>query len=411
MWLTMTCLLSACGGGNGTLLGFGAGSNGGSGQTGGSGGGNVQNTVAVVVDAGPAGSTPAVVNSVFTSLRVCAPGSTSACQILDHVLVDSGSTGVRILAGALGSGLAVTTLPQAQAGNATLLDECAQLADGYSWGTVRQADVYIAGESATGIPVQIIGDPAAPPAPASCVNGPALQTAQSVGANAILGVGNFITDCGAACESTPIAGLYYGCASDGTCAPVMVSVNQQLPNPVALFAADNNGIILRLPAATTPTATLSGTLTFGIGTQPDNALTSAQIYTVDPNYGTLTTVYKGAVLDSSFIDSGINGYYFADATQPVCTDQPGLYCPNGTTPASATIQGTNGTMIDVAFAIDNADSDLAMNAAVLPNFAGPAISATTGTFAWGLPFFYGRSVFVAFEQQTTGGVPGPWIGF
>jgi hypothetical protein len=34
-----------------------------------------------------------------------------------------------------------------------------------------------------------------------------------------------------------------------------------------------------------------------------------------------------------------------------------------------------------------------------------------GGFDWGLPFFYGRSVFVLFESHTAGAITGPAVGF
>ena len=37
------------------------------------------------------------VNGLFTSVTICVPG-TSSCQTLDGVLVDSGSSGLRLLA-------------------------------------------------------------------------------------------------------------------------------------------------------------------------------------------------------------------------------------------------------------------------------------------------------------------------
>src|ERR1700735_4765928 len=60
------------------------------------------NFATVVVDAGP----PALSvgpngfiqdNAPFVSVTLCAPGSTTNCQTIDHVLVDTGSVGLRVL--------------------------------------------------------------------------------------------------------------------------------------------------------------------------------------------------------------------------------------------------------------------------------------------------------------------------
>src|SRR2546421_9341508 len=61
---------------------------------------NGTNVAAVVVDAGPKGangSPVGYVNGIFTTVTVCVPG-TSTCQNIDHVLVDTGSSGLRLLA-------------------------------------------------------------------------------------------------------------------------------------------------------------------------------------------------------------------------------------------------------------------------------------------------------------------------
>src|SRR5262249_39105922 len=67
----------------------------GCGNSGNSSGGS--NVLPVTVGAGPANVAPA---QAFASVTVCAPGTTN-CQTIDGVEVDTGSTGLRILASAL----------------------------------------------------------------------------------------------------------------------------------------------------------------------------------------------------------------------------------------------------------------------------------------------------------------------
>ena len=50
------------------------------------------------------------------------------------------------------------------------------------------------------------------------------------------------------------------------------SLAQQVQNPATLFAADNNGVIVELPAVSVPETSVSGSLVFGIGTQANNGL-------------------------------------------------------------------------------------------------------------------------------------------
>ncbi len=53
-----------------------------------------QNVQPITVNAGPANN---YANGLFTSVTICVPGSTSNCQTIDGVLVDTGSSGLRVL--------------------------------------------------------------------------------------------------------------------------------------------------------------------------------------------------------------------------------------------------------------------------------------------------------------------------
>ena len=64
------------------------------------------NVVSVVVNGGPGGDS---VNTAYTTVTVCAPGSTTNCQTIDNIQVDTGSYGLRLLASALSLTLPVTT--------------------------------------------------------------------------------------------------------------------------------------------------------------------------------------------------------------------------------------------------------------------------------------------------------------
>jgi hypothetical protein len=93
----------------------------------------------------------------------------------------------------------------------------------------------------------------------------------------VLGVGVFAQDCGAACvnATTPLA-LYYGCTPAGACSAENVALASQVTNPVTMFGADNNGIIVSLPNLQNANGDMSATgeLIFGIATQSDNALSA-----------------------------------------------------------------------------------------------------------------------------------------
>src|ERR1019366_284235 len=68
------------------------------------------NVLPIVVDAGPAPQSFFTTNQGFVTVTVCIPG-TNTCQNIDHVLVDTGSSGLRLLSSA-GGGELTPTLPQ-----------------------------------------------------------------------------------------------------------------------------------------------------------------------------------------------------------------------------------------------------------------------------------------------------------
>ena len=119
------------------------------------------NVVSVTVSAGP---TDNALNVLYTTVTVCLPG-TSICQSIDNIQVDTGSYGLRILAPVL-----TLTFPVVALSNGSALVECTSFVDGYSWGPVTLADVQVSGETASSVPVQIIGDSRYPTVPTDCSN-------------------------------------------------------------------------------------------------------------------------------------------------------------------------------------------------------------------------------------------------
>jgi hypothetical protein len=386
------------------------------------GGGNtpppIANTVTITAGPGPSSANP-LLNGAFVSVTICVPGSTSQCTTVPNVLLDTGSSGLRVLSSALGN-LALTNLTSSGA----TVANCIQYVDlSYNWGPVALADVKMAGEVAASMPIQIIvnAGSAFPAAPSSCANGGTPgNTVDSLAANGILGVSSYLYDCGSACApgTTSNAGFYYSC-SGTACQVTTVSLANQVQNLVARFASDNNGFSITLPAlpdAGLPSTT--GTLTFGIGTQSDNALGSAVVQTEDI-YGNFTTVFGGATYSSSFIDSGSNAVFFLDSATtglPGCTLSVGFYCPSTPQHLSATNRGANNQSASVSFTVADLDTLPAPNW-VFNDVGGSSSSGDPQSglpslyFDWGLPFFFGRTVFVAIDGRSTPGGTGPYWAY
>ena len=370
------------------------------------------NVVPVTVDAGPANT---YVNGAFASATICVPG-TATCQTIDHLLVDTGSAGVRLLASGAAGGELSLALPQKLAPDGNPLNECFPLADGFVWGPIAQADVMLDGEQASNQAVQLIGQAGESSVPSTCSNGTTdLSTLSALGANGILGVGLFTQDCGTACTQAP-TNVYYSCPTGGACNAITLATTNQVLNPVPFLPGDNNGVLLQLPAVSPPGATtVSGTLFLGIGTQANNGVGSAVAYTTDAN-GNFLVTYNGTNYPGS-ISSGLNANYFLNSTTvpqlPTCTgNYSQYYCPASTQSISATNVGINNASSAITFSVDNA-MDLFTNNptfAVFPTLAGPS-SAVSQTFDWGLPFFYGRSVFTAIERANTPLGPGPFWAY
>ena len=408
-WLCFAGLLCACGGGSSSSSNSSS-SNSSSSSTSSSpgvssptvAGANVQR---ISVNLGPEGDYP---NGLFTSVTVCVPG-TSTCQTMNNVLVDTGSYGLRILASALS-----VSLPAQTDASGNPIGECASFIASFTWGPVATARVQITGENASSVPVQVIGASNFPGPPGSCTRSglPPGDTISSLNANGILGIGVFVQDCGTACASSGPSnpGVYYSCPNSG-CVATTESLQGQVQNPVASFPIDNNGVQIQLPAVGAQgAATASGSLIFGIGTQSNNGLGSAQIYTTD-DLGNFNTYYNGSLYSSSFIDSGSNGIYFLTSGLtgiPLCTGTENVfYCPSKTLSLMAENSGQNGTSGKVAFSIANANQLFSTDNAAFDDLGGPNV----GAFDWGVPFFFGRNVFVAIDGARTPAGPGPYWAY
>jgi hypothetical protein len=406
---TILCLaLLSCGGGDGAATGSSS-----SGSTTPPTGSNV---VSVVVDAGPLPTTNADTNTLFTTVTVCVPGSTTSCQTIDHIQVDTGSYGLRILSSVL-----TLALPVQTASNGEAIVECTQFVDGYSWGPVALADAQVSGETASSIPVQVIGDPNYATVPSDCSSiGPAEDTVAQFGANGILGVGPFAQDCGPNCAAAAQPMTYYVCTASA-CQATALALANQVANPVTFFATDNNGVIIQLPSvAAAGAATVTGTMTFGVDTQTNNASGSQSVLTLVGTSGaagqvpgTFTTDFNGGTLTESFLDTGSNGLYFNDSSLATCTESglTSFFCPPSIENLSATLVGQNGVSAGVTFSVAAADTLAAANVA-FSNLAGtyPDTSDTV-TFDWGLPFFYGRTVYTVIENASTAVGTGPYVAF
>ncbi|MFT4102292.1 MAG: DUF3443 family protein [Burkholderiaceae bacterium] len=372
------------------------------------------NVVPVVIDGGPSGN---AVNVPFVSLTICTPGSTTQCQTIDHILLDTGSTGLRLISSVL-TGAATPAAHDTAAG--APLAECFAYVDGTVWGRLAKLDVEFGGERLSSVPVHLIGDQTSAELPDSDCPGPYQNTVADFGANGILGISTFLQDCGTQCAAAVSSSYYFRCPADG-CVKTTVALADQVNNPAALLAGDNNGVIVTLPSVPAGGASkATGALILGINTRDNNALAATTpILTLSPTTGYLSATYKGATLVNSFFDTGSNFYFFNDSSIPECTasDYDRFYCPLSPQSISTTVTGGNGVTNTVSFSLVNAYTVHQANWLndVFDGFG--VTSSLASSFDFGAPFFFGRSVYTAFEGEdgaatnVVGGVAGPWIAF
>lgn len=362
------------------------------------------NQVAMTVNQGLSGEP----NTPNVSVTICVPG-TSTCQTISNVLVDTGSFGLRLFASSV-----TIPLPTSTTGGGTLTN-CAHFGLGTTYGSVQLADVKLAGETAGNTAIQMIGDPNFATVPSSCSSGGVqiVSSASTLRSNGILGIGAEPIDC-PSCQTSASGSAYYICTSGSSCSQTAATAAQQVTNPIVNFPQDNNGVMTTLPAlSASGSAGVSGTLTFGIGTQADNALGAATVYTVTPYatgsqyYDTFATQFNGGS-DVAFVDSGSNGFFFDDSAIAQCTSSTGFYCPASTLSLSAMLQGENGNNSSQNFSIANAQTLFNAGAYATNNIGGVG---TSGYFDWGLPFFFGRTIYTAIDGRATSGGTGPYIAF
>jgi hypothetical protein len=384
-------------------------------------------------------------NEPLVSVTVCTPNHTSAsqCQTITNVLLDTGSYGLRIFGSAIAANVQLTQQTISEDGETMNLAECMEFGTGADWGAVKNGDVLLGNQTASNIAIQVI-DQSFGQIPDGCAALCPDTDPCTAGFNGILGIGIFSQDCGSDCAISTNdqvnPGLYFGCDStgcydadsgncsgDGACV-YEVPLSKQVVNPVAHFAnGSNNGISMTLPAigASGASGITNGTLHLGVGTPTSVALLTADANGLtDGNIADFSTTFQGITYggansdptnqdnpDLAFIDSGSNAN-FIPSTVAQCTDAPGFFCPGSTQSFSATMAGFDGSnSTAVPFSMANADALFATGNSAYDNVC----AASQGIFDWGLPFFFGRTVYVglAGASATVNGssATGPYWAF
>jgi hypothetical protein len=343
--------------------------------------------------AGPYGN---YFNGPFTTVTICRSG-TDSCESISGILIDTGSFGLRIFGQVNHLTLATETTP-----NGTPIAECVQFGSLSTWGRVAYADVKLGGEpTISKVPIQLV-NPSYSVVPAVCKSGaPLAQGPAQLGFNGILGVGVFAADCGDGCATLgpQNPSMYFRCPAGG-CRVTAVADAKQVQNPVALLPLDNNGVVIKIPMVPfLGTSSVAGQLVLGINTRGNNQLAGVFVYKTDDS-GNIATTFNNATMDG-FIDSGSNALFFNDGSLPQCDPAraPGFYCPSSLAVLGAINSGRSGSARGmIYFTVANTLELVDTGNRVFYDLAG---TFGGNFFDFGLPFFFGRNVYMGIDGQTT----------
>jgi hypothetical protein len=179
---------------------------------------------------------------------------------------------------------------------------------------------------------------------------------------------------------------------------------------VTFLPSHNNGVILQLPKIPSAGSTsASGFVILGIGTATNNTPISAKVFPANGN-GYIQTNFNGTDYPASFIDSGSNGLFFpAPPNLPGCADSSGakgFFCPVTPLTLSATQAGKTGSpKVLVSFEIQNSAYAIISS----PNFMFNNIAGNFADgFDWGLPFYFGRTIFHGINGKSSVLGTGPY---
>lgn len=353
------------------------------------------------VQISPGSSVCSYKNAPCVTIKVCQPGSTSVCDTVNNVLVDTGSYGLRVFKSLLPNTANLLT-PMMQSGES--IAECVSYADGTgNWGPVESATVVLNGNNTTtAIPIQVL-DASFPGMSTFCAG--AVTNPTDFQLNGIIGIGSLKTD-----EMT--SARYYKCNTNGNCA-ITFSPPEFVPNPISKLGAGlNNGATLVFsPLPQNGTKNADGYVIFGVASESSNTPeSSVQILQIENGsiYPLNIITNFQSVNYDSFLDTGSNFLYFSNAILPNCTNSA-YFCPSGFVTENAIMSGNNGqggtSNIAFNFVIGNADALLHNNNTAFSN-VGANVNLGNNIIDWGMPFYYGKTIYNVFagESVTINGV-------
>ena len=347
------------------------------------------------------------INGPCVSVTICSPTNPTSCQTIDDILIDSGSVGLRIFSSELNSSLR-NSLPAESINNQPIAN-CVGYGDlSVNWGPVAIANISLGNESTTkSIPILLID--------ASYIdNGAAcLQNYNSTGQtfhlqtspadfryNGILGVASRVYD-----NVTD----YFSC-TNSSCSksPTIKDNNSQLlANPIAFLPKSyESGITFKFPVIGNRGAINAvGYAVFGVGSNKDNTFESdVKIYPISnctDVFICMPTTLEGSSIEHGFLDTGSNFFYFNDAN--IKKNNYGYYIPSSIITLSP-INNSIPTNINIA------NYDI-ITKTRNTSFNNNGVKTDDNILDYGLPFFFGKTIYICFAGMTCNGIAGPYWAF
>ena len=337
------------------------------------------------------------VNMPCISVTLCSPQKTNQCQTIPNILVDTGSTGLRIYSDAV-------TLPL-PANRDKMTHKAVGICTTFGfqhdnktsiWGKMVTADVILGSEPVVKIPIELIdiqfagqyradgSNMVKKPACGHLVSKRLINT-RNARYNGILGVGPALYD----------LMDYYGCSQD-VCQEISRRIDHPLTNPVGALPVDNNGVVLVLPPMAEVNRGVGGKLILGV----DNRhFIFVPMYTqCDWCPGTIGGKIDGTAANI-LLDSGTNfiGYVGEKIEGKVNGGKVRhaiLFKRKGNNPESASLTFKNDDL--------NFDRKPAIHFSVLEAGTDP-----TNMLVLGMPWFYGKAIGVVFNGRTSRYGSGP----
>lgn len=334
-------------------------------------------------------------NELVISVTICSPG-TDLCKTIDRILLDTGSSGLRIF----NSLVSDVSLINVESFDGSSVARCMRYMDGTSqWGPIKKADIKLGGEIARNINIQII-DADYANGHEKCDN-PERDPSKSQ-YNGILGIGVHKYDCSECAVNSSIDDEYFKCINSNTCSPSLMSLEYQVVNPISVLDSssneeginDGNGSAIVLPQIPAIGANyVSGYLIIGIGTRSNNTPSKNSVIIESDRNGYFDTFYDGGMY-RSHIDTGSNKTMLPTPSRDLdCSEFKCFFSIFSLLAAQKVNNGESFKIVSLDHpefqkgSVGNGDDD--------DDF--PADNDRT--FVWGLPFFYGKTVYTSINGK------------